>query len=234
MSLYEKCNQFRESQSSQDLFACLMLEGKKNGTFLEIGGGHPVMGNNTWMLEKTFGFSGVSIDRYDVFLDDAHWAHKPFQEKYADMYNHLNGKLSWEVLREKTKFLWVDALEFDYTSLDQYYDYLQIDIDPPLNSLNALTKIINTVRFAVCTFEHDVYLNTSESIYTRQQSRKLFKDAGYKLVVGNVSNSDSEECPYEDWYIDPNIVSDETIEKYINVTSIDNINFTKDIFKFHA
>ena len=47
----------------QDLFVIAMTQGKKNGTYLEIGCGWPSGGGtNTYALEKTFGWSGVSID----------------------------------------------------------------------------------------------------------------------------------------------------------------------------
>lgn len=43
------------SQVYQDMFILSMLNGKKNGTFLEIGGATPYHGNNTALLEEQFG-----------------------------------------------------------------------------------------------------------------------------------------------------------------------------------
>ena len=40
------------AQIYQDIFVLAMLNGKKHGTFLEIGGAGPVKGNNTYLLEK--------------------------------------------------------------------------------------------------------------------------------------------------------------------------------------
>jgi len=55
-----------KSQAGQDLFVIAMLQGKRQGTFLEIGAGKLNVGSNTFLLEKEFGFSGTSIDIIDA------------------------------------------------------------------------------------------------------------------------------------------------------------------------
>ena len=50
------------SQIYQDLFVLSMTDGKMNGTYLEIGSGDPVYGNNTYLLEQNYNWSGISID----------------------------------------------------------------------------------------------------------------------------------------------------------------------------
>ncbi len=57
-----------KSQSGQDLLVVALTKGKKNGKWLEIGAGHPIVGNNTWLLEKYFGWHGDSIDIHDPTL----------------------------------------------------------------------------------------------------------------------------------------------------------------------
>jgi len=42
------------SQVYQDMFVLFMLDGKRNGTFLEVGGSLPYHGNNTALLERDF------------------------------------------------------------------------------------------------------------------------------------------------------------------------------------
>ena len=41
------------SQACQDKFIVNVLKGKRDGFFLEIGGGDPIITNNTYTLEKT-------------------------------------------------------------------------------------------------------------------------------------------------------------------------------------
>jgi hypothetical protein len=57
-------------------------------------------------------------------------------------------------------------------------------------------------RFAVVTFEHDYYADLSKQI--REKSRDFMKSKGYVLTIGNVSMND--DCPYEDWYVHPELV----------------------------
>ena len=53
------------SQSFQDMFILSMLNGKKKGTFLEIGAHDPVFISNTYLLESKFDWCGISIDIAD-------------------------------------------------------------------------------------------------------------------------------------------------------------------------
>jgi tetratricopeptide (TPR) repeat protein len=50
------------SQCYQDMFVLSMLNGKRSGKFLEIGCDDAYFNSNTALLEKSFGWSGISID----------------------------------------------------------------------------------------------------------------------------------------------------------------------------
>ena len=50
------------SQALQDIFVLTMLNGKQNGTYVEIGGAHPTNINNTYLLEKNFNWTGISFN----------------------------------------------------------------------------------------------------------------------------------------------------------------------------
>ena len=50
------------SQSMQDIFVLSMLDGKKNGVYVEIGADKPKIINNSYLLEKRFGWRGVSFE----------------------------------------------------------------------------------------------------------------------------------------------------------------------------
>ena len=153
------------------------------------------------MLEKLFGFSGVSMDLY-------------YKENEQDV--------KWSELRPHSRYLSAcDATTFDYSKLEKYYDYLQVDIDPPVQSFTALKRILPQQRFAVITFEHDVWDETSQSAEVQAESRKLLQSNGYELIVNNVTlnpgkgrSIGDKPIYFEDWYVDPNIVSREIIEKY--------------------
>ena len=50
------------SQVWQDIFALVVNGAKKDGTFIEVGGAQPKIGNNTWLLEDQYGWRGFSIE----------------------------------------------------------------------------------------------------------------------------------------------------------------------------
>jgi hypothetical protein len=178
------------SQTFQDIFVLTMLNGKRNGTFLEIGAGDPTESSNTYLLEKVFGWHGISIETNEKF----------------------------EILHKQNRtntFVLGDALKVDYEKLLSDYpkqiDYLQIDIDPAIQFLNCLLKLpMESYRFSVITFEHEIY-RLPEGSYVRGASRTIFKRYGYELIAGNISN-ESHNDVYEDWWIDPRIV-DSTLVK---------------------
>jgi hypothetical protein len=78
------------SQAYQDMFVLSMLDGKRNGYFVEIGTFHPTEISNTFLLENEFGWSGVSID-----------------------INNIHGFES----QRKSKLIVQNALEIDYKKL---------------------------------------------------------------------------------------------------------------------
>ena len=51
------------SQCYQDMFVLCMLDGMPEGTFVEIGAGHPVISNNTALLESRFAWDGIGFVR---------------------------------------------------------------------------------------------------------------------------------------------------------------------------
>ena len=187
------------AQVYQDLFVLYMTNGKTNGTFLEIGGAKPFEGNNSALLEKDFGWCGVSIEFDQNFVDD------------------------YRAQRPKTSVLCQDALTTDYNELIQHYygnieviDYLQLDIEPAASTYQALLKIpFDRYDFAVITYEHDYYADMSRSY--KQKSRKYLESMGYELVVADVTPIAS--CSFEDWWVNPDLVDRELIEKIKNVDS---------------
>jgi hypothetical protein len=196
------------SQVFQDMFILTCLNGKKNGTYLEVGSGPPFFGNNTALLEKQFGWTGAGIE---------------FEQAVANDY----------IYHRKNRLLCTDALTVDYGKLlkeiavNGVVDYLQLDCDPPKATFEILLMIpFEDYKFAVITYEHDHYLDASRAC--RRKSRAYLKSLGYELVVGNVSPN--EDAPFEDWWVHPDLVDKETIEKLRStgdVTVIEKYFFNK-------
>jgi hypothetical protein len=178
------------SQAYQDIFVLSMLNGKVEGTFLEIGAFDPFELSNTYLLEKQFGWAGLSID-----IDPK--VEKKFRK------------------HRKCDYLTADAVTLDYCSvLPRFFpskriDYLQIDIEPRKQSLAALKAIpLNDFRFNVVTFETDFYSSEGgkkEALLIRNESRKIFRENGYLLVGDGIAVNGSEDV-FEDWYVDTSTI----------------------------
>ena len=178
------------SQSMQDMFVLSMLDGKKNGVYVEIGADQPRVISNTYLLENEFDWSGVSFE-----LD-------------ADKVTYFN------TIR-RNKCFCEDAIVYDYKFLFQernypkQIDYLQLDIDPAEGTLNALKVLpLDDYRFSVITYETDVYSSGAD---IQDEQIQILESHGYQLVAKNVK---CEGNPYEDWWIDPAIVSEDVWKPY--------------------
>ena len=186
------------SQSMQDIFVMSMLDGKRNGVYVEIGADQPRVISNTYLLEKDFDWSGISFE-----LD-------------ADKVAFFN------TIR-KNKCLCEDATLYDYKSLFQksnypkQIDYLQLDIDPAEGTLNALKVLpLDDYRFSVITYETDVYSSGAD---IQDEQIEILESHGYQLVAKNVK---CEGNPYEDLWIDPAIVSENVWKPYKTRIGLDS------------
>jgi len=57
-------------------------------------------------------------------------------------------------------------------------------------------------------FEHDLY--RGDLFNTRERSREIFTNRGYTLVFPDIKHDD---CKFEDWYVHPDLVDMEYIDK---------------------
>jgi hypothetical protein len=186
------------SQIYQDIFVLSMNNGKKGGTYLEIGAGNYKYGNNTYLLEEKFNWKGISIDKNEV-----------------DKFN----------LKRKNECLCLDALKIDYLDLlkklPEEIDYLQLDCDPPQVTYKILLKIpFNKYKFGVITYEHDYYNDLTGSF--RKKSRDYLTSKGYLLIAGNISPY-KDNNPFEDWWIHPDLI-DEKIYSLFKRENDETIN----------
>jgi GR25 family glycosyltransferase involved in LPS biosynthesis len=178
------------SQSFQDLFVLSALKGKQNGLYLEIGAQEPFYQNNTALLETEFGWDGISVE---------------IKENLCKMFSE----------QRKNKILCADATQVDYLSLlnefdkGTTFDYLQLDCEPSEVTYQILLKIpFDHYKFAIITYEHDHYVDLTNSYRTK--SREYLKSKGYEILVPNISPN---ECsPFEDWWYHPDLIDSNIVE----------------------
>lgn len=184
------------SEAYQDMFVLSLLDGKRYGTYLEIGAGNSFYGNNTALLEQQFDWTGVAID---------------IDEGFVNAHNK----------ERKNPCYLKDATSTNYSALlmangiNGVVDYLQVDCDPPEVSFKALLNIpFETTKFRVITFEHDVYQEQTNMI--REKARMYLESYGYILVADNISPDDNR--PYEDWFVYPDLIDPVILKKMMCVT----------------
>lgn len=188
------------SQSLQDIFVLSVLDGKRNGTYLEIGADDGISINNTYILETQFDWEGLAFE----------WL-EPGWNRY--------------ISQRKNPCLCEDATKANYEELFKKYkfpnqiDFLQVDIEPAQQTLDAL-KVLphDKYRFSVICFETAIYLG--EHMHVQQEQMDLLNSLGYVMVAKNVSNLGGD--PFEDWWVDPTVVDMDRISPYIDGGFIDD------------
>lgn len=182
------------SQAFQDIFVLSALGGKEGGYYLEIGGDHPIEINNSYLLETSYGWKGLSFE---------------IDQTKVDYYDKIRNN----------PCICSDATKVDYAKVLKEHqfpiqiDYLQVDIEPSWQTLKALRKLpLDQYRFSVITFETDLY---KDGPGAATECHELLREYGYELLVKNVAN---EGFPYENWYIDPLVVDSNIINVLKNTS----------------
>ena len=187
--------QINYSQLHQDMFVLSVLDGKRGGSYVEIGAAEPVFISNTYLLESVFGWKGFSVE---------------LSEEHAG--RHAGARTN--------KCYCLDATKADYaalisaSNLGGVIDYLSVDADPPPVTLAALKAIPHDkYRFRVITFEHDF---SSGGAAERDESRRFLSSLGYRLVVNDVSWGNHV---VEDWWAHPDLTDENILAR---MTSVDH------------
>ena len=182
--------------SPQEDFILNVLENKKNGHYVELGAFHSTDGSNTYNLEKSYGWTGVSFE--------------------------IEESRRKEFIENRSNPCYGDALQFNYlsyfelNSFPKQIDFLQVDIDEGyqqnlhpkgnrFSTLHGLMSIpLTQYRFSVITFEHDenMYFKNRE---IKEMQRSILDSFGYTLIVRSV---------WEDWWVDPTVVKHSLMRKY--------------------
>ena len=193
------------SQAGQDLFVLAATNNKQDGCFLEIGSNHPSYNNNSFLLEKIYHWKGLMVE-YDKSFETSYQRERPN---------------SFYIINDARLVNYRELL--DTNNFPTNMDYLQIDLDVDNKStLDTLLLLEQTVfdkyKFATITFEHDIY--TGNFFDTQEISRKIFEKRGYLLAFPDVKVFwNGKHQPFEDWYVHPELVSNEFIDKIKSINT---------------
>lgn len=182
--------------TEQENFLIDIFNKKQNGYYVELGAAHFSNGNNTYLLEKDYNWSGVSF------------------EIVESMRKEFNDNRKNPCMGDALAFNYIEY--FEKNNFPKQIDYLQLDIDagyslqgrPVGNShltLHGLLAVpLNTYRFTVITFEHDANMYW-RNIAIRDAQREILDSFGYSLV---------NRSYHEDWWVDPKVINIEQYRKY--------------------
>lgn len=151
------------SQVGQDLWVLEKLGNKRDGLFLDIGCGHPVEGNNTFLLWRDFNWNGISIDR-----------------------DQRNKEIWDEFLRPG--IIISNALDMGFGS-KSFFDYLSLDIDDDQFQF-VISFPWDRIRFTVMTIEHDSY-RFGDAV--RDEIRGVLHKAGYVIDRKDIGEKKFED-----------------------------------------
>jgi hypothetical protein len=175
------------SQAGQDRFVHALIPGN-DGTFLDIGGSHPIICNNTYGLEQ-IGWHGLIVD--------IKGCPEGLETARTSPYVRANAvTMGWDA------FLgWQPGKKLSI-------DYLSLDVDD--DSFEVLIKLPHRyVRFSIITFEHDYY-RLGDSL--RNQQRDLLSANDYVLVCADVM---CDGLVFEDWWVDPDRFDFSSYERFM-------------------
>lgn len=180
----------------RDIFVAEILKRKMGGTYVEIGSHEALTGSNTYLLEKEFKWTGLSID---------------IDPKYVEQFNSIRNNKS--ILADATTFNYLKY--FEENSFPKQIDYLSIDVDgnfqfdgtKSVNSclLSLISLPLTTYRFTVIHYEHDSH--NYQNIPSRDAQREILTSLGYSILISNIE---------EDWWVDPNVIPWQVARKFVH------------------
>ncbi len=187
-------------QLLQDLWVLQMLDGRREGVYVEIGAHDPVHLSNTKLLEETFGWRGLGVEIDQDCWKKCRYRRNPVLLADATMVDY--------------------AKELRVRGLPLGIDYLSVDCEPATVTFEALKKALaGGVDPAIITFEHEVY---GEGPEVRDESRAYLQGMGYQLIVGNVGIG---EISFEDWYAHVDRVPAERREACLSLEEFNDAGF---------
>lgn len=154
------------SQLGQDILVDKYLNEKTNGYFLDIGASYAVTYSNSCFFEKHRNWKGIAVEIDSQYQDD------------------------WAKERPNSIFICNDATNLDYQKLldennaPKTIDYLSVDIDPAIATLESLYTVFKTnYHFNLITFETDYGGGDHINPTVRDESREFLIKRDYVLIT---------------------------------------------------
>lgn len=176
------------SQAQQDLFAFYVNRFARSGYFLDLGCSRPFIDNSSAVLES-LGWRGLLIDCNQKHIDSC-----------------LLERRSLAIRSDLSKSSLSDIMK-DYSS-PEVIDYVSMDLDDCAALPSIKTFDFSKHKIKCMTFEHDSYLRGNSM---RDESRVFLNNKGLIPICRDVCISKGNS--FEDWYVNPNLISKDVYSK---------------------
>lgn len=209
------------SQSGQDEWVCRILKNKKNGFFLDIGASDGIEINNTLILERKFGWRGISIEASPVKFKDLQKNRKSINLNVG-VFNK-RGKIYYsnDHLSETKTEHYINSDTLDNILRDndapKEIDYLSIDIEG--GEYDAFCDFpFDKWDIKLMTVEHNLYMDGDKN---KKRLKDLLLKSGFEIAVENaiclLQHPSCFNQPYEDWWVNKKFQFDKK-EFYQNIS----------------
>ena len=150
-------------------FALRFSGDKDNGTYVEIGSSHWLEKNNTYMLEKEFGWTGVGLE---------------IRSHYIDEYD--KNRTNPCIKADAKTFNWDKY--FEDNNFPKQIDYLSIDIDSG-NYLSLINMPLSRYRFTTIVVENREVSGKGLMTYICEDIKNILLKYDYTFI-GSGFNDD--------------------------------------------
>lgn len=198
------------SQSNQDKWVCEKLNYKYNGYYVDVGAYDGIQTSNTFLFEKEYLWQGICIEANPLVFQKLCSNRKSINinlavdDKLGECFfdnDKISSTNSGFLVKKNT----LNNILLE-NNCQKNIDYLSLDIEG--NEFVALNSLdFNLWNIKLITVEHNLYLNGPEN---KNKIFNFLTNKNFTRVVDNVLCLDKNPCwynkPYEDWYINKNII----------------------------
>ena len=193
------------SQAGQDKWVDLILKGKKNGYFLDIGAGDGWGDSNTFYFEDKLGWTGICVEcgvqdylkckslrKKSITTPLAIWSSETDLSFAIGSHSVHTSGFGLPVKAITLKML------FEKYNVPTEIDYISLDIEG--SDVEALKGFPwGTHKVAAWTVEHNLYLKKDPTM--KNGIYDILSKNGYIRAVENIACKDSHWGAFEDWYL---------------------------------
>lgn len=198
------------SQANQDKWVCEFLDFKQNGFYLDIGAYDGIQTSNTFVLEKDLNWSGICVEANSEVFNVLASNRKSKNLNLAVLDYKGNCSFHIDSVRNDNigSLTQCDTLNniLEQNDAPSIIDYMSIDIEG--SEFNALKDFdFKKWQINLITIEHNLYVDGD---FNKNRLFKLLSENNFERVFEDVvcldTNPNFYQKPYEDWYVNKNIL----------------------------